>query len=71
MAGAYQIETPNGTQGKRYIDVQGTNPKTGEVESVQVGRVNKNGTPVKREREALDDIENATKQRPRFVPYNN
>ena len=52
------------------MDVRGINPTTGEVKYVQVGRQNKNETPVARERRALDDIEKATGQRPIFIPYN-
>ena len=52
------------------VDVRGINPTTGEVKDIQVGRQNKNGTPVARERRALDDIEKATGQRPIFIPYN-
>jgi RHS repeat-associated protein len=64
-----KVETPDGEKTKRYIDVQGTKP-TGEVKSVQVGKQNKDGTPVSRETKAMDDIEQATGQRPDFVPYN-
>ncbi len=51
--------------------MQGTDPKTGKVEQVQVGKQNQNGTPVAREVKALNDIEKATGTRPKFVPYNN
>lgn len=64
------IYTPNGEKTKRAVDVRGINPTTGEVKYVQVGRQNKNETPVARERRALDDIEKATGQRPIFIPYN-
>jgi hypothetical protein len=36
----------------------------------QVGRQNLDGSPVVREVQALDDIEEATGIRPNFVPYN-
>ena len=36
----------------------------------QIGRQNKDGTPVSRERRASDDIEAATGMRPNFYPYN-
>ncbi len=65
-----EVKTPNGQKSKRYIDTQGRNPTTGETKGVQVGKQNKNGTPVKRERDALDDIEKATGQRPDYHPYN-
>jgi hypothetical protein len=64
------IKTPDGKKSKRFVDQTGTDPKTGQKEMVQVGKQNKNGTPVKRERDAMDDIEKATGQRPTFVPYN-
>ncbi len=64
-----EVKTPGGTKEKRYIDVEGKDPKTGKTEQVQVGKENKNGTPVSRERKALDDVEKATGVRPTFVPY--
>ncbi len=65
-----EVKTPGGTKEKRYIDVEGKNPKTGETEQAQIGKENKNGTPVSRETKALDDVEKATGVRPTFVPYN-
>jgi hypothetical protein len=64
------VNIPGGNKQKRYIDIEGTDPKTGAKEQVQVGKKNKNGTPVSRERKALDDVQNATGTRPKFVPYN-
>ncbi len=66
-----KIPTPDGKKKSRYVDQTGTDPNTGKKEMIQVGKQNKNGTPVKRERDALDDIEKATGERPKFVPYNN
>jgi hypothetical protein len=66
-----KIPTPEGKKTSRYVDQTGTDPKTGKKEMIQVGKQNKNGTPVKRERDAMDDIERATGERPKFVPYNN
>jgi len=65
-----KVETPGGTKDKRYVDVQGTNSTTGQTKQVQVGKQNKNGTPVSREKKALDDIEKSTGKRPEFIPYN-
>lgn len=65
-----KVETPGGAKDKRYIDLKGTNTKNGETETVQVGKQNKNTTPVSRETKALNDIEKATGQRPVFTPYN-
>jgi len=64
-----EVKTPKGEKGKRYVDVRGTNSK-GETKDIQVGKQNKNGTPVKRERKAMDDIEESYGQRPDFLPYN-
>jgi RHS repeat-associated protein len=63
------IKTPNGAKSSRWADLEGT--KDGETVYVQVGRQNKNGTPVAREVQAMEDIEGATDIRPRFAPYNN
>jgi len=65
-----KVDTPGGQKSKRYVDVVGTDPKTGEKEMVQVGKQNKNGTPVSRERKAIGDIEGATQEKVKFVPYN-
>ena len=62
--------TPNGIKSRRHIDVEGKNSVTGEVKWVQVGKQNKNGTPVSREQKALNDIFDATGFNPTFVPYN-
>jgi len=66
------VKTPGGTKEKRFIDLKGTNTETGETQTVQVGKKNKNGTSVSREVKALDDIEKkGNQQRPVFIPYNN
>lgn len=65
-----EVKTPGGNKKKRYVDIEGIDPKTGKKEQVQVGKQNKDGTPVSRERKALDDIEQATGSRPEFKPYN-
>ncbi len=65
------IRTPEGEKSKRFVDLTGKDPKTGKVERVQVGKQTKKGkVPVARERKALKDIEKATGERPKFVPYN-
>ena len=64
------VKTPDGEKSKRFIDVQGTNTKTGEVKQVQVGKQNKNGTPIARERRAINDVEKVTKKKVEFRPYN-
>jgi len=66
----YYVRTPEGRKRGRFIDVVGIDPNTGEpVEFHQVGRETTRGQPVARERYALDDIEQATGNRPEFHPY--
>jgi len=56
---------------KRYADVTGTDFNTGDLKEIhQIGKQNKNGTPVKRERKAIEDIEKATGLKVIFHPYN-
>lgn len=65
------VQTPQGEKSKRFVDVAGIDPATGTVKEMhQVGRQTKDGQPVARERKALDDIQNATGDRPEFHPYN-
>lgn len=67
----HMIETPGGSKSKRFVDVVGTDKKTEEVKEMhQVGLQTKKGQPVARERQALDDIQNAEGKRPEFHPYN-
>jgi hypothetical protein len=55
----------------RAVDVAGLDSQTNiPVEFHQIGKQNKNMTPVKRERDILDEIEQETKIRPEFHPYN-
>jgi hypothetical protein len=60
-----------GQDGKgRFIDAQAVDTRTGEiVDQVQVGRTNKNGTPVARERRAMEDIDRATDFDTRYRSY--
>ncbi|TKC98507.1 hypothetical protein [Polyangium fumosum] len=64
-----RVKTPGGHKENRYVDVAG---KRGNevVERHQVGKQTKDGQPVARERQALDDVERATGERPTFHPYN-
>ncbi len=65
------IQTPNGKKRGRFVDVFGKHPKTKEERYIQVGKENKNGTPVIRERDAIKDIEQEVKNvKVEFVPYN-
>lgn len=66
----HMVQTPQGAKSKRFVDVAGVEPSTGTVEEMhQVGRQTKDGQPVARERKALDDIQEATGDRPKFHPY--
>lgn len=56
-----EVHFRTGSQGQgrnRFADVVGTNPQTGQVESIQIGRTlrSDNRVPIIRERRALDDI---------------
>ena len=64
------IKTKGGHKDTRYVDLQAK--KDGKTLNVQVGKSNKNKTPVIRERKAITDINaNSTKStRTVFVPYN-
>jgi len=64
----YKIDLPNGT--KRYADAVGID-ENGNVEEIhQIGKQNQDGTPVKRERDAIADIEKATGKKVTFHAYN-
>ena len=63
------VKTPGGTKKSRRPDITFQNRKTGEIYRENVGKTKKDGTPVKREEEALDDLENETGKRPVFTPY--
>lgn len=68
------VFTPNSkTHKQRIIDVAayGINLPTRYVKAVQVGKTNKDGTPVKREQEAIEDIETHTGIQVVFVDYEN
>ena len=63
------VPTPGGEKANRYADISGIDPTTGNREYHQVGRQTKGGLPVKRERDALDDLANATGTTPVFHIY--
>ena len=66
----HMVVTPAGTKPKRFVDVAGVNPATGQVEEMhQVGRQTKSGASVAREKRALDDVQKAKGTRPKFHPY--
>jgi RHS repeat-associated protein len=66
----FMVKTPGGHKERRFVDVAGLDPDTGElVELHQVGVVTKRGLPVAREREALEDLERAMGIPPVFHPY--
>ncbi|MEF2175622.1 MAG: hypothetical protein V3575_04055 [Candidatus Absconditabacteria bacterium] len=59
------VDIKNGNKSKRYLDVY--DPKSNK--GVQVGKQNKNGTPVARERKAIQDLESEGINVD-FIPYN-
>jgi hypothetical protein len=66
----HMVPTPGGAKSKRFVDVAGVDETTEKVEEMhQVGRQNKDGQPVSRERKAMDDIEKASGKRPKFHAY--
>jgi hypothetical protein len=65
-----EIRIIGGDNQVRYIDVQAKNVRTNEIiDQVQVGRTNKNGIPVARERRNMEDIDRATRFDTRYRSY--
>ena len=62
------VKTPHGCKTCRRPDITTRTPD-GDIYRENVGRSTKGGGPVARERRALDDIEQATGQRPGYTPY--
>ena len=62
------IRTPGGKKSARRLDITTRDPNDNPYRE-NVGRTKKDGTPIKREVDALDDLENATGSRPNFTPY--
>ena len=54
----------------RYVDVAALDEDDLAIEYHQIGKQNKNGTPVKRERDAIADIEEADGIEVQFHAYN-
>ncbi|RZN46095.1 RHS repeat-associated core domain-containing protein, partial [Escherichia sp. E13S3] len=64
------IPTPGGNKEARRPDITFTNSKTQEKYYENVGKNNAKNEPIKREREAIDDLENETGSTVNFTPYN-
>jgi len=62
------IRVKNGT--KRYADAVGLDKNDDPAVIFQVGKQNQDGTPVKRERDAIAEIEEATGIKVTFTAYN-
>ena len=60
--------TPGGHKETRRPDITYMTPD-GEARSVNVGKTKKDGTPIKREQQALDDLNGPGKRPTDFVPY--
>jgi len=66
----YEVLTPAGKKTKRFVDVAAIDRQSLElIELYQTGLTNKNGEPIKRERDAIEDIENAKGIKVIFRPY--
>jgi hypothetical protein len=66
----FKVDTPEGSKSKRFVDVVGKDVEGNVKEMHQVGKQNKDGTPVARERKAIKEIKDASKHEPTFHPYN-
>ncbi len=62
------IVTGGGFKSRRRVDITMARPD-GSLYREQVERTMRDGSPVSREKKALDDIEKATGHRPGFTPY--
>ena len=65
------VSTPNGKKNHRIADVAAyTKGQPFEFfEIIQIGKVDKDGKPIKREQEAIEDIEKHTNLKVKFVNY--
>ncbi len=63
------IPTPNGRKKKRFAEVAGFDKAQNLTKIVQVGKLNKSNKPVKREVEAIEDIEKETGIDVTFISY--
>ncbi|TAD98194.1 MAG: hypothetical protein EAZ97_11200 [Bacteroidetes bacterium] len=65
------VFTPHGKKKQRVADVAafGTEKPFPFVKVVQVGKTDEDGNPVKREQEAIEDIEKHTEIKVKFVNY--
>ncbi len=65
----FLVPTPEGSKSKRFVDVARLDDNQDLIKLVQVGKTNAKGEPVKREREAIEDIEKATNKTVNFEDY--
>lgn len=65
------ILTPGGRKNVRRPDITFENKKTGEKYDEQIGKADALGGPIKREREAIEDIHKATGVKPRLLHTTN
>jgi len=67
------ISTPNGKKKGRVADVAAfsTEKPLAFFKVIQIGKVDKNGKPIKREQEAIEDIEAHFDVKVNFVAYEN
>jgi hypothetical protein len=62
------VQTPGGIKDARRPDIMYQTPE-GQVNAINVGRTQSSGAPVKREQEALKDLNGPGKLPTTFVPY--
>jgi len=62
------VKTPGGHKEGRRPDITYETPD-GQTRGRNVGKTNADGTPVDREQKALDDLNNRSKRKTDFVPY--
>ncbi len=67
------VSTPNGRKNHRIADVAAyvKGQPFAFCEIVQIGKTDRDGKPVKREQEAIEDIEAHTNLKVKFVDYEN
>jgi hypothetical protein len=63
------IPTPGGAKSARRPDITFRNRITGEYYRENVGKTYENGDPIKRETDALNDLQRQTGKRPKFTAY--
>jgi hypothetical protein len=61
------VETPGGAKPTRRMDASFRDPETGEISHYNVGKFNKRGDPIKRERDAESDVKSYAPKKDRNI----